>query len=186
MVEWLKERQNKENGTWEKDFDMTAVNGVLKICGFFDEEPFPCYELYINNVIDFTKTFKPTTAAAAWNPMGSLRAILRLAKDYITPTLKAKLDESIAEMIENTTEIMRMFRQPDSGFGYRMAGSSPYSNDVKVSEGFAEGDVNALALMALIYDEAYALSGTESSAVWRKYKDYFWSELKKKRDEATH
>ena len=57
-----------------------------------------------------------------------------------------------------------------------------YSNDVKVSLGLAEGDVNALALMALIYDEAYVLSDTPSSRVWEKYRDYFWEQMKAKYD----
>lgn len=182
-IDWLKSIQNTENGTWEKEFNITAVNGVLKICGYFGgDEPFPNYEIYVKNVIDFTKTFEPYSAASAWNPMGSLRVVLKTIPGGVPAHLKEKLESSIAEMIENTTMQMRKFRQPDGGFGYRKAGSSMYSNDVKVSLGLAEGDVNALALMALIYDEAYVLSDTPSSRVWEKYRDYFWEQMKAKYD----
>ena len=182
-IDWLKSIQNTENGTWEDKFDITAVNGVLKICGYFGgEEPFPNYEVYVKNVIDFTKTFEPYSAASAWNPMGSLRVVLQTIPGGVPPHLKQKLEDSIAEMIENTTVQMRKFRQPDGGFGYRKGGSSVYSNDVKVSLGLAEGDVNALALMSLIYDEAYVLSGTPSSCVWAKYRDYFYEKMKEKYD----
>ncbi len=51
--------------------------------------------------------------------------------------------------------------------------------------GLPEGDVNALALMALIYNDAYKLCGVPSSRVWSEHRDYFWSEMKKKYD-AVH
>ena len=38
--------------------------------------------------------------------------------------------------------------------------------------------------MSLIYNEAYTLSHTPKSMVWAKYRDYFWSEMKKKYDEC--
>ena len=183
-VDWLKARQNKENGTWEREFGMQAVNGVLKICGYFDEEPFPNYEIYARNVIEFTKTFEPGTAAAAWNPMGSLRVVVSTIGDSLAPEVREQLDSAIADMIINTTVQMRKFRQPDGGFSYGKRGSSTYSNDVKVSLGLPEGDVNAMALMSLIYNEAYTLSHTPKSMVWAKYRDYFWSEMKKKYDEC--
>jgi hypothetical protein len=183
-IEWLKKRQNKENGTWEPVFGMQAVNGVLKICGYFNKEPFPNYEIYARNVIEFTKSFEPGTAAAAWNPMGSLKVVVRTIGDSISPEIKRQLDDGIADMIINTTVQMRKFRQPDGGFSYGKRGSSTYSNDVKVSLGLPEGDVNAMALMSLIYNEAYDLSNTPKSEVWAKYRDYFWSEMKKKYDEC--
>jgi hypothetical protein len=184
-VEWLKERQNKENGTWEKEFDTTAVNGVLKICGYFnkDTEPFPNYEIYIKNLVEFTKTFVPCSAAAAWNPLGSLERILSNLPTPPSPEIRATIDEGIADMITNTVEKMREFRQPDFGFGYGRRGSSKFSNDVQVSLGLPEGDVNALSLMTLIYRDAYRIANVPASKVWAKYYDYFFRELKKKRDE---
>jgi hypothetical protein len=123
---------------------MQAVNGVLKICGYFNKEPFPNYEIYARNVIEFTKSFEPGTAAAAWNPMGSLKVVVRTIGDSISPEIKRQLDDGIADMIINTTVQMRKFRQPDGGFSYGKRGSSTYSNDVKVSLGLPEGDVNAI------------------------------------------
>jgi hypothetical protein len=110
--------------------------------------------------------------------------VLRTIGDSISPEIKPQLDDGIADMIINTTVQMRKFRQPDGGFSYGKRGSSTYSNDVKVSLGLPEGDVNAMALMSLIYNEAYDLSNTPKSEVWAKYRDYFWSEMKKKYDEC--
>jgi len=183
LAKWLKEKQNPENGTWEKEFGMQAVNGVLKLCGFFnkDTEIYPNFEIYLKNVIEFTKTFTPDTAAAAWNPLGSLRQIVENLPE-VPPELRTLLDDSIAEMIHNTTEKLRLFRQPDGGFGYLKCGSSVWSNSVVVSLGSPEGDVNATTLAMLIYNEAYRLTGTPRSHPWKKYRDYYWSELKKKYD----
>ena len=185
-VEWLKEKQNKENGTWEKEFDMTAVNGVLKISGFFtpETEDFPCYETYAKRVIEFTKTFSPGSAAHAWNPMGSLRVILNNLSTPPSEEISSMLKDGIADMIINTTEKMREFRQPDHGFGYGRKGSSRISNEVEVSLGLPEGDVNALALMVLVYCEAYELSGTKQNYIWEKYRAYFFDEILKKKEAA--
>ena len=183
LVDWLIEKQNKENGTWEKEFDMNAVNGVLKLCGFFNPstKPYPNLEKYITAVIEFTKTFEPVTAAGNWNPLGSFRQILK-NNPNLPEDLQKKVNEGIADMIDNTILQMRKFRQPDHGFGYLMKGSSEISNSVKVSLGLPEGDVNALALMMLIYNEAYILTDRPRSHPWKQYRDYFWAEMKKKRD----
>ena len=94
------------------------------------------------------------------------------------------LKEGIADMITNTTEKMREFRQPDRGFGYGRKGSSRISNEVVVSLGLPEGDVNALALMVLVYCEAYELSGLQESNLWADYRDYFFNRVKEKREHA--
>ena len=182
LVDWLVKNQNPENGTWEKNFDMAAVNGVLKLCGQFSENgtPYPNLEVLLDNLIDFTKTFTPRTAAENWNPLGSLRCIVE-AHPNLPPRIREKLDQSILEMISNTVEKMRMFRQPDGGFGYLTKGSSVYSNSVVVSLGSPEGDVNAMALMMLVYNEAYRLTGTPRSHPWKKYREYFWDEMYKRR-----
>ena len=185
-VEWLKEKQNTENGTWEKEFDMTAVNGVLKISGFFYSatESFPNYEIYARNVIEFTKTFSPGSAAHTWNPMGSLRVILNNLPTPPTDEISDMLKSGIADMITNTTAKMREFRQPDRGFGYGRRGSSRISNEVEVSLGLPEGDVNALALMVLVHAEAYELSGQGERNLWEEYHDYFFDAIKEKRSTA--
>ena len=182
LVDWLIKNQNTEDGTWAPKFDMEAVNGVLKLCGCFNKntKPYPNIEKYLSKVIDFTKTFEPLTAAANWNPLGSFRQILQNNPD-LPEELQKKIDEGIADMIANTLVQMRKFRQPDSGFGYLQCGSSVYSNAVVVSLGLPEGDVNALALMMLIYNEAYILTGRKHSRPWAQYRDYFWEEMKKKR-----
>lgn len=182
LVDWLKERQYP-NGTWEKEFDMTAVNGALKMCGFFNQSNgyYPNYRNYIRNVIEFTKTFDPVTAAATWNPLGSTRVIINNLPELDTD-LRAELDAGIIEMISNVIVKMRLFRQPDGGYGYLRKGSSTYSNDVVVSLGSPEGDVNAMTLIALTYSEAYELSGTPITRVLKKYSDYYWEKMKERED----
>jgi hypothetical protein len=183
-VDWLKQRQNTQNGTWEDEFNMTAINGVLKIRGYFNKntEVYPHYDTYIRNTVEFTKTFEPEFAAYAWNPIGSVKRIIEALPTSPDPELASLIENGAADMIANTVVQMRGFRQPDGGFGYSRKGSSPRSNRVTVSLGLPEGDVNALALMALIYTDSYALCGIPNSRVWSKHREYFWSEMKKKYD----
>lgn len=183
-VEWLKEKQNARNGTWEKDFDMTAVNGVLKIRGYFNKntEDYPHYDTYVKNTVEFTKVFEPTHAAYVWNPVGSVKRIMETLTAEPSSEIKGLIEDGVADMIANVIVQMRKFRQPDGGFGYSQKGSSARSNGVTVSLGLPEGDVNALALMALIYTDAYALSGVPRSDIWKCHRDYFWAQMKKKYD----
>ena len=182
LADWLIKNQNTEDGTWAEKFDMEAVNGVLKLCGSFHSgtKPYPNLDKYITKVVEFTKTFEPGTAAANWNPLGSLRVILENNRD-LSPELRKMVDEGIVDMLANTLVQMRKFRQPDHGFGYLQRGSSRTSNAVVVSLGLHEGDVNALALMRLIYNEAYTLTGRPYSKPWEKYRDYFFDAIKEKR-----
>ena len=186
LVDWLIENQNTEDGTWASKFDMEAVNGVLKLCGAFNPgtKPYPNMDKYLTKVVEFTKTFEPVTAAANWNPLGSLRQILQNNPD-LPDDLKRKVDDGIVDMLSNTLVQLRKFRQPDHGFGYLQCGSSRTSNAVVVSLGLPEGDVNALALMRLIYNEAYALTGRPLSNPWEKYRDYFFDAIKAKREKYT-
>jgi len=103
-VEWLKKRQNTQNGTWEDEFNMTAVNGVLKIRGYFNKntEVYPHYDVYIRNTVEFTKTFEPEFAAYVWNPIGSVKRIVEALPTAPEPELARLIDDSAADMIANT------------------------------------------------------------------------------------
>ena len=66
---------------------------------------------------------------------------------------------------------------PDGGYGYLKSGSSSISNDVVVSLGVKEGDVNGMSLIALIYQDGYALAGLKHPRLWEQYHDYFFKKI---------
>ena len=180
LADWLRKKQYPENGTFEKNFNMTAVNGVLKLVGVFDEvgEIYPYYEVFLDNVIDFTREFTPHTAAECWNPLGAMKPIVKNVGDRISKELREKLDKNLAELITNVANKMDAFKKPDGGYSYSKDCSSLYSNNVIVGKALPEGDVNAMALMSLVYLEVYDLVGAEHPAVWRQYKDYFFERIR--------
>jgi len=180
LANWLRAKQNPENGTFEKEFNMTAVNGVLKLVGVFDAagERYPYYERFLDRVIDFTAEYTPGTAAECWNPLGAMKPIVKSLGDGLGAELRSKLDESLAALITNVANKMDVFKKPDGGYSYAKEHSSLYSNNVIVGKALPEGDVNAMALMALVYLEVYDLVGVEHPAVWRQYKDRFFDLIK--------
>ena len=180
LADWLKTKQYKENGTFEKNFDMTAVNGVLKLVGAFDEvgELYPNYEVLLDKVVDFTRDFTPGTAAECWNPLGTMKPLIKSLGDDIPENIKKKLDANLAALITNIANKMDVFKKPDGGYSYAKDKSSLCSNNVVVCKALPECDVNALALMALVYLEVYDLVGVERSDVWRRYRDYFFDKIK--------
>lgn len=180
LANWLRTKQYAENGTFEKEFNMTAVNGVLKLVGVFEAagEEYPYYDVFLDKVIDFSREFTPGTAAECWNPLGAMKPIVRSLGNNLKPELKEKLQNSLAELITNIANKMDVFKKNDGGYSYAKEHSSLYSNNVIVGKALPEGDVNAMALMALVYLEVYDLVGAQHPAVWRQYKDYFFNLIK--------
>ena len=179
LVKWLKERQCPETGMWTSEATPNGINGVLKICGFFCEEtePFPNADVFLKNAVEISKTFSPRTGSEAWNPLGAMVQIIRSLGNNLTPELKELIDSSIAEIISNISDKVEVFRMPDGGYGYLMSGSSNISNGVVVSTGAREGDVNGMSLIALIYQDAYALAGLKHPRLWEKYNEYFFKKI---------
>ncbi len=180
LAKWLRTKQNPENGTFEREFNMTAVNGVLKLVGSFTDigEEYPCYEVFLDKVIDFTREYTPGSAAECWNPLGAMKPIIKGLGDNIPAELKAKLEGNLAELITNVANKMDVFKKSDGGYSYAKDCSSLCSNNVIVGKALPEGDVNAMALMALVYLEVYDLVNVEHPAVWRKFKDRFFDAIK--------
>ena len=179
LVKWLKEKQCPETGMWENVASPNGINGVLKICGFFCDktEPFPNADVFLKNAVEISKTFSPRTGSEAWNPLGAMVQIIRSLGDNLSAELKELIDSSIAEIISNISDKVEVFRMPDGGYGYLMSGSSNISNGVVVSTGAREGDVNGMSLIALIYQDAYALAGLKHPRLWEKYNEYFFKKI---------
>jgi hypothetical protein len=132
----------------------------------------------LDKVVDFTRDFTPGTAAECWNPLGTMKPLIKSLGDDIPENIKKKLDANLAALITNIANKMDVFKKPDGGYSYAKDKSSLCSNNVVVCKALPEGDVNALALMALVYLEVYDLVGVERSDVWRRYRDYFFDKIK--------
>ena len=162
----------------ESDATPNGNNGVLKICGFFckETEPFPNADVFLKNAVEISKTFSPRSGSEAWNPLGAMVQILRSLGE-VPEDLQKLIDSSVAEIISNIPDKAEEFRMPDGGYGYLKSGSSSISNDVVVSLGLLEGDVNGMSLIALIYQDAYALAGLKHPRLWEKYNEYFFKKI---------
>ena len=178
LIEWLLDKQYA-NGSWEETFDDVAVNGILKISGFFNTStvPYPNFEVMMNNMIEYSLEFTPASASHIWNPLGAMRVAINSYGGNVDGAVKRKLKKSLAQIISNVADKMDIFLMPDYGYGYYPSGSSIYSNDVVVGLGLKEGDVNALSMMTLVYVDAYNLANKRCSYVWSGYKDYFWEKI---------
>ena len=179
LVKWLKEKQCPETGMWQKEATANGINGVLKLCGFFckDTEPFPNADAFLKNAVEISKTFNPRSGSEAWNPLGAMVQIIKSLGDNMTSELQELIDNSIADIISNISDKVEIFRMPDGGYGYLASGSSHISNDVVVSLGAKEGDVNGMSLIALIYQDAYALAGLKHPRLWEKHNEYFFKKI---------
>lgn len=108
---------------------------------------------------------------------GAMVQIIKSLGDGMTDELQELVDNSIADIISNISDKVEIFHMPDGGYGYLSSGSSHISNDVVVSLGAKEGDVNGMSLIALIYQDAYALAGLKHPRLWEKYNEYFFKKI---------
>ncbi len=77
----------------------------------------------------------------------------------LLPTLYEIARERAPEMIEISMRRLDKFKQDDGSFGYNFGTSSPTTQGVPVSLGFAEGDVNATALAHGMYSAVFTVLG---------------------------
>ena len=104
-------------------------------------------EYHMNDVYNcWTAPNRIITSAQKYNP-------------DILPTLYEIAREHAPEMIEKSIGRLKRFKQDDGSFGYCFAGSSPATQGVPVSKGFAEGDVNATTLAIGMYGAVFGVLG---------------------------
>ena len=104
-------------------------------------------EYHMNDVYNcWTGPNRIISSAAKYNPA-------------ILPTLYEIAREHAPEMIKTSIGRLQRFKQDDGSFGYCFAGSSPTTQGVLVSKGFAEGDVNATTLAIGMYGAVFGVLG---------------------------
>ena len=153
-IEYMTEKQNKENGTWESEVNQRSIDGVTKIGTAFCSlgARIPNATVAFRSAVSVALKREPTTAVTnAYNPFWTMEQMLNGFKS-------GGMDEEYLEckriLLENGVELMRVtaeklrpyYHAPEAAFHYCTFGSSPTSQRVPTSLGVKEGDVNATSL----------------------------------------
>jgi len=160
MVNYLYEKQNPENGLWEKTVSYEAVNGLFKLgstitaLGYklqytdagmrsamqmaLTPELYPEFDVHVCSIYNMWQVMGFLIGSAEKHE-GAARA------DYY----RGMVLENAEELIRITAGKMEMFRRNDGGFSYLDGHSNAFSQGVTVAlENTDESDVNATCLLS--------------------------------------
>lgn len=190
LVDYLNERQNPENGTWNAETNYFAVNGLMKISGVYSKAGvmIPNAKAALKSAIDaITSDEVIDSVTSIYNTWFTINRIRGITNSYGTETEKAEigamLDELLAtasEKLAATKEKILVFKKSDGSFSYKPDSSAPNSQGCPVAiPGTNEGDVNATVICSsdiLVY--VYGALGVSNYSVsiytyndWRRYEN---------------
>ena len=156
-------------GLWQKPVNYRAVWGLLKLMPFYGKDNRP-----VKHALEIAKTcVKVILLPAAegkyfmndvYNQWSGLASLIGNAKKH-SPELVDEIyrivRENLPEMIYNSIEKLRPFKQADGTFSYCKGYSSPTTQGVPVSLGLPEGDVNATGLASSMYRCVFTDAGLD-------------------------
>ena len=152
-------------GLWQKPVNYRAVWGLLKLAPFYGQgrgagaRPHPmrypveaartCVKVILLPAAE--GKYFANDVYNQWSGLGALINNVKVHSPQTVEKVYAVVREQLPDMIDNSIEKLRPFKQADGTFSYCMGHSSPTTQGVEVSLGLPEGDVNATALMCSMY-----------------------------------
>ena len=170
-IDFLNANQHADTGHWHKETNYLAVNGVMKITGFYVNmgKPIPNALRTAESAINAIISDQPIGAVVdLWNTWEAVSRIISNLRRFGGEE-GIKNAESIISMIRaNAMPALQKslvkisdFKRDDGGFSYKKNGSSFLSQGMPVAiNGALEGDVNATVISsALLLGSIYACFG---------------------------
>lgn len=153
-VDYIKSKQNLENGTWENEVNYSSISGVTKVGAalFAFNEPIPNATLAFRSALRVAMEDSYCGSITdIFNPIGTMEQMLNdfkkmgMNEDY--ESAKKLLTDNAAEFIAITAKKLRPFyRAHEGAFSYCPGCSSSWSQGKVVCLGLDEADVNATSL----------------------------------------
>jgi len=157
---YMKERQNKENGLFEDEVTYSSVNGFFKIGSVISAMgyPIPNAEAALKSVMQMslTKNLTPESSnhvCSLYNCWVILDFLISDAEKYngthAADKIRRIVYDNAEELIRLSYNKMQPFKKADGGFSYKPNNSASKSQSAPVAiPGTAESDVNATCIMS--------------------------------------
>ena len=193
LIDFLTERQNKENGLWEVDVNIASVNGFMTISKLYEAfgKPIPNSDRALESTLSVACNGEiPATVCQFYNPwLGMARIVENARKHYGTEThgeFLNKIRGAAPLAVSNTARRMSRFKKDDGSFSYFPDRTSDVSQRASVAVPYTnEGDVNASAVSSVgTLTTMHAALGIENVHVFSKAdSEAFFSLLESRRNE---
>ncbi len=159
-----------ENGTFEEEASMMAVNGIMKVCKLYRaaKRPFRRLDKLLDTTLAVMKADeKPTLICSIANPWTVLVTLREMTTERIAHakrenTVRAKemlasaerdlalytekVESAFTEIVRKTTEKLRLFKKPDGAFSMLPETCGASAVGVEWSLSLPESDINGTNL----------------------------------------
>ncbi len=157
---FLRERQNPENGLWEAGIYYASTNGLMKVVAAFNslgielqypDKAFESAIIMAKHTGADEEGFPANHIVDVYNPWYVMSDILTNVEEHgnheMAQKLRATLVSEAEELIRKSMEKTSPFRKDDGSFGYNWDFSPSTSQGAPVSvPGTVEGDVNGCVM----------------------------------------
>ena len=168
IVSFLKSIQNKDTGLWGEGLTYEALNASLKVSVYFNPETerYPLADRMLKSLsyILENNILPPQTASELWNPV----TLVNFAKESgaFDDDLKESYQMRIPTVLSWLAKSLGDFKKDDGGFSYGRLRSTPLSQNMPVSLGLVESDMNATMLCVNVWDKCCAVAGRPAEALF--------------------
>lgn len=150
-----------ENGLWEEEISYNAINGLMKMCGFWGGNygTFPRASAALDSLVsiilgdaaadglDEEELAELETIAYVYNSWVIMYKLVGHLSDEEKAEFASTLAENSGALLGNVATMFNVFKKPDGGFSYYQDRTSNVSQGVPVAiAGTAESDVNSTAI----------------------------------------
>ena len=170
-IDFLNAHQHADTGHWHKETNYLAVNGVMKITGFYVNmgKPIPNVLRTAESAI-YAITSEQSVGAVVdlWNTWEAVNRIIVNLRRFGGEQGMKDADSIVSMIRENAMPTLQKslakisdFKRDDGGFSYKKTGSSYLSQGMPVAiNGSLEGDVNATVISSsLLLGSIYSCFG---------------------------
>ena len=171
LVEYLAQKQF-DNGLWEEETSYNAINGLMKVCGFFGGSyaSFPNASAALNSMMNILLSETDENGLLTEEGLAATETICYVYNPWITMyklanTLKSQdsaafddfaelLKDNAPQLMETVYQKLYAFKKPDGGFSYYQDKTAAVSQGAPVAvTNTSESDVNStgIAISTLRY-----------------------------------
>lgn len=181
--DYLTEIQNPVNGLWDDEVSYDAINGLMKLSGFFNpSNPFP----NVMNAVDSTMEILMLdmiddlpTICFVYNPWRSLLTIKQCLTEEEIVEVEARLKKNASALFSKTFTKLALFRKEDGAFSMNPEASASMSQGVVAAvPDSRESDVNASEIGVItVLDYMIPCFGLKAPRMFYKYDSLYFMDI---------
>ncbi len=178
VSEFIRSKQNPENGLFSKEIDINGISAVTKLSGMFTltGTPMPYMDKIIESAAWLAENWEFGGISEPYNISLSMRYMVASAGSAgLDAETQKQLNEAAPRFVRGLTAGMRKFLKEDGGFGYSPGGPCTHSQGAQaLPAGLDCADINGNQLGLGVISDCFWMMGMTAPVyrdidLWWKY-----------------